>query len=294
MIKKLVKNLPAVKNLLEYRTNWKPGHYYSPIPTREAALNKVESIYNKTTEIKGIDLRDEHQLALFEQLSKFMKESTFRNNDKVATHRFYNVNQHYGNSDALYLESMIRNIKPVKIIEAGSGFTSALMMDVNEKYFNKKINLTFIEPYPERLLSLMTDDDKSYTTVKAQPLQSVDVNVFKQLGSNDILFIDSTHVIKTGSDLQYLFFEILPILNSGVYIHFHDIFNNFEYIPWHFETSGFGWNEAYFLRAFLMYNPAFEVTMFTNYLDVKFGDRLLKIMPDYPITTGAQFWMRKI
>jgi len=294
IIRKLVKTFPGVKDLLEYRTDWKPGHYYSPIPTKEAALNKVERIYNKTTEIKAIDLRDEHQLALFEQLSKFMKESTFRNKEKASTHRFYNGNQHYGNSDALYLESMIRYLKPANIIEAGSGFTSALMMDVNEKYFDNKINLTFIEPYPDRLFSLMTGDDKNNTTVKAQPLESVDINIFKQLASNDILFIDSSHVVKTGSDLHYLFFEILPILNSGVYIHFHDVFNNFEYLPSHFVTTGFGWNEDYFLRAFLMYNSAFEVTIFSNYLDVKHADRLKNIMPDYPINTGAQFWMRKV
>lgn len=231
---------------------------------------------------------------MMEELIPYMKTSSFRNEEKTDQHRFFNKNGIYGYSDALILESMIRHLKPSRIVETGSGFTSALMLDVNEKYFNYKINLEFIEPYPERLFTLITEQDKERVVLRLQGLQSVDLSVFKTLGENDILFIDSTHVAKTGSDLLYLFFEILPVLQQGVYIHFHDIFNNFEYLPYHFEWKGFGWNENYFLRSFLMYNNQFEVILFSSLLDSKYRDHISARMPDYPFFTGGQFWMKKL
>jgi len=84
------------------------------------------------------------------------------------------------------------------------------------------------EPYPQLLTSLLRDDDRSRTTLIARNLQDVDPDLFRELSANDILFIDSSHVVKTHSDVNYVFFEILPRLQRGVYIHFHDIFHPFE------------------------------------------------------------------
>jgi hypothetical protein len=244
--------------------------------------------------MKGIRMNESEQLLLMDQLIPIMKTGVFRNEEKSATHRFFNKNGIYGYSDALVLESMIRFLKPSRIIEAGSGFSSALMMDVNEKYFDYRINLEFIEPYPERLFTLLSEQDKNRVVLRLQGLQTVEMEVFRSLEENDILFIDSTHVAKTGSDLLYLFFEILPVLQSGVYIHFHDIFNNFEYLPDHFHWApGFAWNEDYFLRSFLMYNDEFEVVLFTHFLESKYKEHIVARMPDYPLLTGGQFWMRK-
>jgi hypothetical protein len=294
-LKRIASRLPPVKRLLKYRTLWEPGHYYSAIPLQGPALEIAEKSRQNIFDIQGVDLREESQLRLFEELVPFMKESSFRNEEKVEGHRFFNKNTVYGYSDALILEAMIRRLKPARIIEAGSGFTSALMLDVNDKYFGGKLNLNFIEPYPERLFRLLTEQDKQRVGLHIQGLQTVDISLFKTLEANDILFIDSTHVAKTGSDLLYLFFEILPALNSGVYIHFHDIFNNFEYLPFHFNRGlGFAWNENYFLRAFLMHNDAYEVVMFSNFLESKYRDRMESKMPGYPFSTGAQFWMKKL
>jgi hypothetical protein len=284
-----------MKRLMKYQTLWEPGHYYSAIPDKQTGLTTTSKGQLSSAPIKGIHLNEDRQLLLMDELIPFMKTSSFRNEEKTSQHRFYNKNGIYGYSDALILESMIRYLKPTRIIEAGSGFTSALMMDVNEKYFNHKINLEFIEPYPERLFSLLNEEDKKRVVIRLQGLQTVDLSVFKTLGENDILFIDSTHVAKTGSDLLFLFFEILPVLQPGVYIHFHDIFNNFEYLPDHFNwATGFGWNENYFLRSFLMYNNLFEVVLFSSLLDSKYRDHIAVRMPDYPFFTGGQFWMKKL
>ena len=279
---------------MKYQTLWEPGHYYSAIPDQQTGLKKTSTAQLSSVPMNGIDLNENDQLLLMDELIPFMKTSSFRNEEKSSQHRFFNKNGIYGYSDALILESMIQYLKPSRIIEAGSGFSSALMVDVNEKYFNYKINLEFIEPYPDRLFTLLNEKDKERVVLRLQSLQSVDLSVFKTLGENDILFIDSTHVAKTGSDLLYLFFEILPVLQSGVYIHFHDIFNNFEYLPDHFKWKGFAWNENYFLRSFLMYNDQFKVVLFSNFLDSKYRDRIAAKMPDYPFFTGGQFWMKKL
>jgi len=295
LIKQMAAHLPPVKRLLSYRTLWAPGHYYSPIPDHQHGLNTTANQEGKFHSINGIDLNDEEQLELFKELTQYMKGSTFRNEEKVPDHRFYNNNGIYSYSDPLYLESMIRHLRPTRIIEVGSGHTSALMLDINDKYFGSSIDLTFVEPYPERLFTVLSEQDKKNVTLRITGLQSIEKDVFTKLQPNDILLIDSTHVAKTGSDLLYLFYEILPILNKGVYIHFHDIFNNFEYLPYHFNSfNGFGWNECYFLRAFLMYNPHFKIVLFSNYLDNRYKDRLLSIMPEYPVLKGAQIWLKKI
>jgi hypothetical protein len=280
---------------MKYQTLWAPGHYYSAIPAKQVGLETTTKGQASTTPIQGISLNEDEQLQLMYALIPFMKSSTFRNEEKTSQHRFFNKNGIYGFSDALILESMIRYLKPSRIVEAGSGFTSALMMDVNEKYFDSRIQLEFIEPYPERLFTLLSEEDKKRVVLRLQGLQTIDLSVFSTLQENDILFIDSTHVAKTGSDLLYLFFEILPVLKPGVYIHFHDIFNNFEYLPDHFIwATGFGWNENYFLRSFLMYNNQFKVVLFSSLIDAKYKDQVTEKMPDYPFRTGGQFWMKKV
>ena len=162
----------------------------------------------------------------------------------------------------------MRHFQPKNIVEVGSGFSSALMMDVNDLFFESNIQLTFIEPYPKnRLFPLMKGTIKKDTIkVLENKVQEVDFSLFESLEANDILFIDSSHTLKFGSDLSHLFFKIFPRLQSGVLIHLHDIFFPFEY-PKEWLELGRAWNEAYFLRAFLMYNQCFEILLFPSQLE---------------------------
>ena len=177
------------------------------------------------------------------------------------------------------------------IIEIGSGFSSALMMDVNDIFFNSEIALNFIEPYPTRLKSLMSFRENKNAVLIQENAQDVDLNIFKKLQKNDILFIDSSHIVKTGSDVNYILFEILPILNEGVLIHFHDIFYPFEY-PKKWVVNGRNWNESYFLKAFLMYNNNFEIILFSDYMH-KFHKESFKKMPLTYENTGGNLWLVK-
>jgi hypothetical protein len=138
----------------------------------------------------------------------------------------------------------------------------------------------------------MKEEDKTRVTLLPTGLQDVDPEIFTQLQANDILFIDSTHVSKVDSDVNYIFFELLPVLNKGVYIHFHDIFYPFEYSKkWIYE--GRGWNEAYMLRAFLEFNSQFEIVLFSSFLFRFFRDAIEDKMPLCLKNPGGHIWIKK-
>jgi hypothetical protein len=188
---------------------------------------------------------------------------------------------------------MIRKNKPKRIIEIGSGFSSGLMMEVNEKYFDNKIDITFIEPYPELLYQRMRKGDKSRYKVIPNCVQDVPLDIFKQLKKDDILFIDSTHVSKFNSDVNYEIFNILPELDNGVIIHFHDIFDGFEY-PLNWLRDGWAWNEDYILRAFLTNNNGYEVLLMSDYLASHYSELLRKSVPNKDDLFGGSLWIRKL
>lgn len=260
---------PYTRNFLKFRTHFAPpGHYYSPIPD-VAEIEKNEArISEKKRELPAIDLNEKGQLELLEKLKVYYPEMPF-STDPNGKCRYYFGNTMFEYSDAIFLYSMIRHYAPKKIIEVGSGFSSAVILDTNEQFQNNEIECTFIEPFPEeRLLGLVrTDDDKNLkVNIVKDFVQNIPVVEFQKLEENDILFIDSSHVAKCGSDVCYFLFEVLPQLNKGVVIHIHDVFNSFEY-PVGWLKRGFAWNEAYFLRAFLQYNETFKIIAFNSFLE---------------------------
>jgi Methyltransferase domain len=187
---------------------------------------------------------------------------------------------------------MIRHQRPKRIIEVGSGFSSCVLLDTNEIFFDNSIACTFIEPYPELLLSLIKPHDRQQIEIVPAGLQDVELDRFSQLAAGDILFIDSTHVAKTGSDVNLYFSEIIPSLHSDVIIHFHDIFYPFEY-PRQWVYEGRAWNETYMLRAFLQYNRAFTIMFFNTFLERFHMERFLKNMPLCLKNLGGSIWIRK-
>lgn len=205
---------------------WPAGHYYSPMHSLED-LESYEDVVTKSREefTKNIpDFSDEELVKNFNRIKKYFKDFDYPKTDD-GKDRFYSKNCSISMMDALVLFSMIRLKSPKNIIEIGSGYTSALMMDVNERFYNNKINITFMEPFPELLNGRMRKKDKHRYKIIPKGVQFVPVDIFKTLGKNDILFIDSTHVSKFNSDVNYELFDILPELKSGVIIHFHDSLN---------------------------------------------------------------------
>jgi hypothetical protein len=207
--------------------------------------------------------------------------------------RYFFINPAYSYSDAIILYSVLRHTQPKRVIEVGSGYSSCVTLDVNELFFDNKIECTFIEPYPELLLNLIKEQDKQFIKIIPEKLQDVDPAIFASLEENDVLFIDSTHVSKVNSDVNYAIFNILPSLKRGVYIHFHDIFYPFEY-PRQWIYEGRAWNETYLLHAFLQYNSAFEIFFFNTFLEHYKEELFAKDMPLCLQNRGGSIWLRKI
>jgi len=229
-----------------------------------------------------------------ETLAKFeeMYSSIDFPESESSTHRYYYENPYYGYSDAIMLHCMMRLKKPRKIIEVGSGYSSAAMLDTNERHLNHSIQFTFIEPYSDRLNSLILPSDRSSIDIIESRVQDVPVGTFQQLTAGDFLFIDSTHVSKTGSDVNYLLFDVLPVLNPGVYVHIHDILFPFEY-PKEWVFGGRSWNESYVLRAFLAFNSQFTIEMMNTYLEHLYPQRFFERMPLCMKNTGGSIWLRR-
>jgi predicted O-methyltransferase YrrM len=302
-LKKITQNflnkLPYVRGLYKQSLNNKNlncihpnGHYYSPVISIEDIKNRESDIW-KNTEIdgiQGVDLRTDEQIQLVHEFANYYEEMPFKA-DKQAEIRYQFENDYYCYTDGIILYSFIRHFKPKRIIEIGSGYSSAVMLDTNELFFDNKIELLFIDPYPERLNSLMTEVDKRQVKVIESDVQLVSLAVFEKLEAGDILFIDSTHVSKTGSDVNYILFEILPKLRKGVLIHFHDVFYPFEY-PREWVFSGINWNEDYILKAFLLYNDKFEIKLFSEYLH-KHHKASFKHLPLSYKNTGGNLWIQK-
>ena len=123
--------------------------------------------------------------------------------------------------------SILTTLRPKRIIEVGCGFSSAIALDVRDQELHD-LELTFIEPYPDRLYDLLEEGDNKTATIHKSILQDVPIETFDVLEKDDILFIDSSHISSPGSDVNMLFFKILPRLKPGVVVHLHDIFFPFD------------------------------------------------------------------
>lgn len=269
-----------------------PGHFYSAVPNWAQAQKDAHKVA-ATTSLPGVDLNTGCQLQLLEAFRKYSAEMPWKDGAANERLRYSFANHSYSYSDGIFYYSMLREMKPGKIIEVGSGNSTALALDVNELFFGNGIQVSLVEPFPLIVKNLLHKGDLARLHLEAKNLQDVERGFFQQLEANDILFIDSTHVSKLGSDVNYLLHEILPLLSKGVIIHFHDIFYPFEYAD-HFIKRRRAWNENYILHAFLQYNSAFEILFFNTYLEEKFPERVYAAFPLAAKNPGGSIWLRKI
>ena len=269
-----------------------PGHYYSPLLDLEnLGTNDRHLPFDGEEWWEHVDFRDEAQRDYYEDLQSQHVILPFPA-QKTDEFRYFTDNQWFPASDAFTLSGIIQKEKPRRIIEVGSGFSSAVMLDTLE-HTGATARLTFIEPDPERLQSLLNTHDAGLTTIHAQIVQEIPPEFFDQLEAQDLLFIDSSHVSKVGSDVSYIFLRILPRLKPGVIVHFHDVFYPYTY-PDVWIREGKAWNESLFLRAFLIGNPHFQIMAFNSYAGQTFPELFEKRCPAYLQNAGGSIWIRKV
>jgi predicted O-methyltransferase YrrM len=270
----------------------RPGHFYSPIPDLDHLRRNEQRVFPPVPkDLPGIAINEARQLAMLDELQPYYDTQPF-DAEKTPNLRYSFKNaSYYSYSDAIFLHCMIRYARPRRIIEVGSGYSSGVTLDTNELFFDNRIACMFVEPYPQLLQTLLREHDLDRIEIIDRGLQEVALDRFRTLEPNDILFIDSTHVSKVGSDVNYIFAEILPALRPGVYVHFHDIFYPFEY-PKEWIYEGRAWTEAYLLRAFLAFNSAYEIVLFSSFLERFHRDRF-RTMPLCLKSPGASIWLRR-
>jgi hypothetical protein len=289
-----LRELRLEKNHLEhtFRTWVPPGHFYSPIPDVKDLRARESQIFSWDREVLDVDLDEAAQWRLLQQFAELYPSIPFTSDG--GTHlRYCYENPGYSYADAIVLHCMIRLLRPRRIVEIGCGYSSAATLDTNEHFFDGSIDITFIEPFPDVLLSLLRDGDEEAVHLIRTPVQDVPSSVFEALEANDILFVDSTHVSKINSDVNHIFFEILPRLKAGVSIHFHDIFYPFEY-PKDWVYEGRAWQEAYLLRAFLQNNDAFRLIYFQSLMMHRHHEFFAAKMPLCLKNAGGNIWIQKV
>jgi len=258
-----------------------PVHFYEPIPDTQSL---PETLWSQPSELVGIDMNDSMQLDLLRNhFSKFRDE--YHN---LPVEPPPGQKRPFRGVDALVAYCMIRHFQPELIAEVGSGWSSLVLGQVAAK--NKNSALICIDPFPGDVLRKGFPGMRSLIEKK---IQDIDLEFFSQLGSGDVLFIDSSHTVKIGGDVNYLFLEVLPRLRPGVIVHVHDIFLPFEYRrDWVLEEFRF-WTEQYILQAFLTFNSQFEVLLANSYLNHYHQQELKAAFPGLSSWAGGSFWMRR-
>lgn len=272
------------------------NHHYEPVP--DTRLLKDE-LWQRRSELVGIQMNETKQL---EWLSVFMTSykaeyDRFPANRQQAKQPFeyYSDNPFFGPVDGEILYCMIRHFKPARILEIGSGYSTYLAAQAvrknTEEDPSRACELTTIDPFPNKVIKT---GFPGLAKIIVSEVQDLTLSAFCSLQENDILFIDSSHVLKIGSDVQFEYLDVLPSLNPGVIVHIHDIFLPAEYPrDWILKEYRF-WNEQYLLQAFLTFNEHFEVLWASSYLHLKRPDRLALAFKTYnDKNPPASFWIRK-
>lgn len=280
MFKKLIshalfvaQNHPQV--LDRYGYHLRPIHYYEPIPDfRSITTEQLE----RRREFPAIDFDWPEQLGLLRELVSYR--------DELGNTDFQN--DYFNGFDAAVYYSLIRHLKPARVIEIGSGYSTRFA----HKAISRNANggkLTCIEPHPEeRLNSLRLNVD-----VIQKRVEDVEVDFFSQLEANDILFIDSSHTVKFGSDVCYEFLEVLPALRPGVWVHVHDVFFPHDYPAEWILKRRLALNEQYLLEAFLSFNREFQVALANHWLTLDHGAAVKELWPGDALSSSFWFYRRR-
>jgi hypothetical protein len=265
-------------------------HYYEPLPDFRNISKGQDELRDP---MRGVDLRVPEQLGLIDRLAQTYAEELSLLAREQANDAFDFANDYFSYYDAAVHYAMIREIRPRRLLEVGSGYSTRIAAKAiakNEADCDRT-SIIAIEPYPQpRLLEAKLD-----LRLIELPVQEVDEREFRELESGDLLFVDSSHTAKFRSDVCHLFLKIFPVLASGVWVHIHDIFLPFDYpSEWLIERR-LAFNEQYLLHAFLINNPEWEIVLCNYLLSVDHPDRLRRIFDNDAArhSKPSSLWLRK-
>lgn len=271
------------------------NHFYGPVPELRTL---PEEIFERHSELPGVEMRDEEQLALLDRISAFRGEySGFP--EKLAEGepmRYFQRNGQFERVDAEVFHTMIRLHKPRRIIEIGSGYSTLVAAGAIRRNRDEdpgyECDLICVEPYPREFIPGL----KGVTRLEETRVQDLPVDFFSELGENDILFVDSSHVLKIGSDVQYEFLEVVPRVAPGVLVQVHDIFFPTDYPKVFVKEWLRFFTEQYLLQSFLAFNDSFEVRWCGSWMARLHEPETRAAFPSYDRggMLPSSFWMQRV
>jgi hypothetical protein len=255
----------------------RPIHYYEPLPDFRSI---TEEQINQRRSYPGIDFRWEDQLALLSELAAY--------HDELLEIEFDFNNGYFSGFDVAIYYSLIRHLNPQKIVEIGGGYSTRIADKALA--VNGQGRLTCIEPYPEQRLN------GTQLSIELIPkrVEEMNLDFFSSLAANDILFIDSSHTVKFGSDVCYEFLEIMPRIAPGVWVHVHDIFFPHDYPAEWLIDRRLALNEQYLLEAFLTFNSQFQVALTNHWLCLDHVNDAARLWPDASSNHSSSLWMKRV
>lgn len=266
-----------------------PGHFYSAIPSMSELEDQADRIWDFPDELPGLPFDRAAVLDEFRRLAPLARDADLPAGPRPGW-RFRGDNTSYGMGDALVFVAMVRDRPPARYLEVGSGWSTALALDIRDRWLGGNLQVTCIEPYPDALRAVLRPDDR--IDLIDRPVQLAPVETVERLQPGDILFIDCSHVVKTGSDAHYILTRLLPRVPVGVRVQIHDIFWPFEY-PKEWVTEGRAWSENYLLHAFLLHNDSFRIVMFDDWL-CRYNRLLVDAeLPAFLANPGGAIWLER-
>lgn len=252
-----------------------PVHYYSPVPNI-LELKRTKAEWSKPSDLPGIHVDLDAQLKLLSSVCT-PYQFEYKGNPHYREGQDKHFGPGYGPIEAQALHGFVRHYKPGRIVEVGSGVSTYCMSKALElnKREGRPGRITSVEPYPSAALRALPDIE-----LLAQPVQRTDLSVFTSLGEGDLLFIDSSHTVRPGGDVNFLVLEVLPRLKPGVIVHIHDIYLPYDYQRDTCETF-FHWTETSLLRAYMTHNPKVEILACMSHLHYERAPGMQQVFPEY-------------
>jgi hypothetical protein len=238
--------------------------------------------------VPGIDWRERDQLELCHWVFGRQIPLEFASEVPADPTEYWAGNDQFPPLDAWVLSAMLRHYKPARMIEVGSGYSSLVTAHINRTELAGGCWFTCIEPYPRQFL---LDGIDGISELRVELVQDTPLRIFETLTDHDIVFVDTSHTVKTGGDVTWIFNEIIPRLQPGVIVHVHDCFLPGDY-PEEWVMEGRGWNETYLVRAFLSYNDTFHILWSTQYMLQRHPGAIARAFPRAQVepNAGASLW----
>jgi predicted O-methyltransferase YrrM len=278
------------------RTSHENGHFYSPVVDPEELLAQQDRLWPLRPNVAGIDFNDaEHEHFLRDIFPRLLGEYDYpeRLPDDDELVAFFTQNSQFSWLDSRALFVMLRHLRPRRMLEIGSGYSTLLSADVNRRFLGAGMEITCVEPFPRKFLK---NAAIGIGRLIEDKVQNVPIEVFEQLQAGDVLFVDSSHVAKTGSDVNFIYFDVLPRLKPGVVVHIHDVFLPHEYLKDWVLVENRSWNEQYVLRALLMFSTKFRVKFGCSYAFYRFPELVKSALalPQGHAFGGGSLWIETL